>query len=79
MHTDTIIYPYFNRTLLDTRSMTNKAVTCITIGCNGIICEILIYNYVLSDANRQTIEGYLANKWLSKNKLPVDHPYYSPT
>jgi hypothetical protein len=30
---------------------------------NGYICEIIIYNKVLSDAERQSIEYYLSRKW----------------
>lgn len=43
----------------------------------GNIMEILIYNSVLSVANRQKIEGYLAWKWSFQTKLPSGHPYYS--
>jgi hypothetical protein len=30
---------------------------------NGYICEIIIYNKVLSDAERQSVEYYLSRKW----------------
>jgi len=30
---------------------------------NGYICEVIIYNKVLSDAERQSIEYYLSRKW----------------
>ena len=35
------------------------------------IGEILIYNSILSAAQRQAIEGYLANKWGLKASIPV--------
>lgn len=39
------------------------------------IGEIIIYNNVLSTANRQKIEGYLAWKWGLEADLPADNPY----
>jgi hypothetical protein len=44
---------------------------------NGYVSEILIYNYVVTDAQRQYIEGYLAAKWGLSQNLPITHPYYS--
>lgn len=44
---------------------------------NGTISEVLIYNSVLSTANRQIVEGYLAWKWLIQASLPANHPYYN--
>ena len=41
----------------------------------GHICEILIYRAVLSAAQRQTVEGYLAWKWGLPGNLPSNHPY----
>ena len=37
--------------------------------------EILIYNTVLSQANQQQVEGYLAWKWGVVGNLPSNHPY----
>ncbi len=37
--------------------------------------EILIYNTVLSQANQQQVEGYLAWKWGVVGNLPATHPY----
>jgi hypothetical protein len=37
--------------------------------------EILVFNSVISTANRQLIEGYLAGKWGLQSNLPSDHPY----
>ena len=44
---------------------------------NGYISEVVIYNTVLSTANRQLVEGYLAWKWNIQSRLPTNHPYYS--
>lgn len=33
------------------------------VGHDGTICEILVYNSALSDANRQAVEAYLTTKW----------------
>jgi hypothetical protein len=39
--------------------------------------EMIIYNSVLSTAQIQKIEGYLAWKWGIQGKLPTNHPYNS--
>jgi len=41
---------------------------------NGVIYEILFFNTPLSVENRQTIEGYLAQKWGLTASLPANHP-----
>lgn len=41
----------------------------------GHIQEVLIYNSVLSLANYQRIEGYLAWKWGLQGLLPASHPF----
>ena len=41
----------------------------------GTFGEILAFNSKLSDADRQKIEGYLANKWGINGNLPSTHPY----
>lgn len=46
-------------------------------GLFGSIEEIVVYNVVLSQANYQYIEGYLACKWGIQGNLPSSHPYYS--
>lgn len=42
---------------------------------NGQIAEVIVYNGVLSLADRQRVEGYLAHKWGLTSNLPSDHPY----
>lgn len=39
------------------------------------ISELLVYRNVLSPADRQTVEGYLAWKWGLQAKLAASHPY----
>jgi len=41
----------------------------------GHICEILMYNSLLSTTQRQQVEGYLAIKWGLQGNLPSTHPY----
>jgi hypothetical protein len=46
---------------------------------SGNIGEILIFSSILTDTNRQIIEGYLAYKWGFTSSLPNTHPYkYAP-
>ena len=44
-------------------------------GLNGYVNEIILYSGALSTTDRQTIEGYLANKWGLTGSLPSSHPY----
>jgi hypothetical protein len=41
---------------------------------NGVIYEIIIFNTPLTLANRQNVEGYLAQKWGLTPSLPLGHP-----
>ena len=43
------------------------------------IGEFIIFNDVISDADRNKIEGYLAHKWNLTSKLPSGHAYKSST
>ena len=44
---------------------------------NMYLGELIIFNSVLGQTQRQQIEGYLAWKWGLKNSLPTTHPYYN--
>ena len=76
---------YYNGALSGTRngSTSYSGNGSIVIGSSdgvhetytGTISEILIYNSVLSTANRQKIEGYLAWKWGFANNLSPSNPY----
>ena len=68
----------------------NQTVTTVTIGkgdnfaITGEIAEIMIYTGTMSDTSRQSLEGYLAQKWGLTASLPSGHPgltqtYYSDT
>jgi hypothetical protein len=44
----------------------------------GHVAEVIITDTVLSQSNRENVEGYLAWKWgLEATNLPVGHPYES--
>lgn len=42
---------------------------------DGKIAEILVFNSVLAQADREKVEGYLAHKWGLTGNLPGAHPY----
>lgn len=51
-------------------------------GWNSSLYEIIVYNVVLTTAQRQTVEAYLAWKWGLQSKLPVtpiSAPVTTPT
>jgi len=58
----------------------------ITVGCydagasggSGYQYEIIAYSSVPSEADRQALEGYLANKWGLGDSLPDGHPGKNP-
>ena len=41
----------------------------------GAIGEIIMFNSILSEENRQKLEGYLAWKWGLVSNIPSNHPY----
>jgi len=41
------------------------------------MAELIVFQQELSQADRQSVEGYLAWKWGFHANLPSDHPYYS--
>jgi hypothetical protein len=43
---------------------------------SGRINEIVLFNRVLTQSDRQRLEGYLAWKWGLQSRLPTTHPYY---
>ena len=44
---------------------------------SGNISEVLIFDSVLTEFDRQKVEGYLAHKWGLEGSLSTDHPYKS--
>lgn len=47
----------------------------VSYWANGKISEVIIFNSVLSDNDRNTVEGYLAWKWNLQGNLPSTHIY----
>jgi hypothetical protein len=45
---------------------------------SGHICEVIIYNTLLTTSQRQQVEGYLAHKWGLSLSLPVISPLSIP-
>ena len=43
---------------------------------NTSLCEIIVYNTVLSDANRSNVESYLTNKWYVGTGVQLGNPFY---
>ncbi len=41
----------------------------------GGVAEMIVFNFSLSDTQRQQVEGYLAMKWGLQTSLPSTHPY----
>ena len=44
---------------------------------SGRMAEFIITDNMISDSDRQKLEGYLAHKWGHTASLPTDHPYKS--
>ena len=43
---------------------------------NGMICEVIIYDRIITNQERHAIEGRLAWKWGFQRQLPTNHPFY---
>jgi len=43
----------------------------------GIFYEVIVYNSILTDSERQSVEGALAWKWGIQGDLPATHPFKS--
>lgn len=44
---------------------------------SGTIYEMILYDTILTLAQRQQVEGYLAWKWGIRTTLPATHPFYT--
>jgi hypothetical protein len=78
-YTPSTMSPFINGNSASTLAGTTLAATGIFVGgpsnyFNGSISELLVYARTLTTAQRQQVEGYLAEKW--KITLPTSHPYY---
>jgi len=54
-------------------------VNVANYGFSGAMHEIVLANVLLTLADRQKLEGYLAGKWGLRPLLPAAHPYKSTT
>jgi hypothetical protein len=82
--TTSVLAPYWNGNVQNTKVGTTTALNRFTIGngtqngnqsFNGQIGEVLQYNVSLTPFNRQKVEGYLAWKWGIQSNLPTIHPF----
>jgi hypothetical protein len=69
-----------NGTINNINSSQNLQIGAIGTGVDsltflGDYCELIIYKGLLSDADRQKVEGYLAWKWGTVSSLDINHPY----
>ena len=44
---------------------------------NGTLCEVIIYDRIITNQERESMEGLLAWKWGFQTQLPKNHPFYS--
>ena len=44
---------------------------------NGFVCEVILIDNVLTQSNREKLEGYLAEKWGLRANLPSGHTFKS--
>jgi hypothetical protein len=56
-----------------TKRPEDNSVTYYSSDCE--VAEVLVFNRILTDVERQTLEGYLAWKWGVTDYLPDAHPY----
>ena len=83
--TSTGLIPYFHGTAQTAKNGTTVSFTGLgvpgTSGASGagsfVLGDIVIYNRVLTQTERQKIEGFLAWKWGTNTYLPAGHPYKS--
>lgn len=45
------------------------------VNFGGYLCETVVVSALLSDGDREKLEGYLAHKWGVTSTLPSNHPY----
>jgi hypothetical protein len=85
---NTTLTGYVNGTSAGTKTGTSGTTTGVALGSacggggnsqfiNGNICEVVMFNSVLSTTNYQYVEGCLAWKYGCQNSLAVGHPYKS--
>ena len=82
----TNIIGYINgtqQTVSDSSSGTYSGTFYVGFATNGYIsgniCDLVVYRFALSTSQRQSIEGYLAQKWGFTASLPPGHPGLTQT
>jgi hypothetical protein len=78
----TALTPFTNGVSMTALAGTTLATTGLFVGgpsnyFNGTVSELLLFSNALSFAQRQSVEGYLANKWGLRTLMPLIHPFYS--
>jgi len=79
-YTPSTFSPFINGTAATTLAGTTLITTGLYLGgpsnyFNGSISELLVFGTTLTNAQRQSVEGYLAKKW--GITLPTTHPFYT--
>jgi hypothetical protein len=64
----------FAYTFYNIGSQTSQSPIFYNYNWTGFVGELISYNNALSDAQRQQVEGYLAQKWGLTASLPAGHP-----
>ena len=72
----TVSYSWPSRSSNSELAFTRPSTTTWTNG-NTSLCEIIVYNTVLSDANRSNVESYLINKWYVGTGVQLGNPFYT--
>ena len=74
----------FNGTPLNQKNGSNVLIDGMLIGSHagnggqfwkGLVAEIIIFNGLIDDEEREMVQGYLASKWGLTANLPDSHPY----
>lgn len=82
----TVLTPYYDGKSMNTKTGTTSAFSGLRLGetspdsysgqnWNGLIGEVLVFSPALGVADRQRVEGYLANKWRLTSNLSGEHPF----
>lgn len=65
--------PVVSTSIMDTFQLGSHRYTSQDL--EGVVAEVIVLSTKADDTVRQKIEGYLAWKWGTVDKLPVGHPY----
>lgn len=64
---------------IDSGNVIGLRLLTIDVGNNAgfVMAELLYFGYRLATADAEKVQGYLAHKWGTADKLPAAHPYKS--